>query len=114
MAPLLNTTLICNSTSACASALVKVQEQLDDAERLSYILGALLGIVFLLFVCSPLIFNLPKEDETSRTAPSPENNEIEMRDLGSGGEMPDPNDFVINEEEADISQVAIMNQIAVE
>lgn len=108
MAPLFNTTIICNTTTTCATALDKVQERYEDAERLSYILGALLGIVFLLFICSPLIFNLPRETEnnyeTSRAPPPnpfpspPENDGVEMQDLGGARHMPSPEQFVIDEE----------------
>lgn len=110
MAPLFNTTIVCNTTTTCAVALDKVQERYEDAERLSYILGALLGIVFLLFICSPLIFNLPREVdnnyETSRApppnpfpSPPPENDGVEMQDLREPREIPSPGQFVIGEEE---------------
>lgn len=98
MAPVFNTTIVCNATASCASALDKVQERLDDSQRLSYILGALLGIVFLLFVASPLIFNLPRERdddfETSRAPPPPplHNSGIEMEYL-EGRELPSPGRF---------------------
>ncbi|KAG6361152.1 hypothetical protein INS49_009376 [Diaporthe citri] len=107
MAPIFNTTIVCNTTATCASALDTVQERYEDAERLSYILGALLGIVFLLFVCSPLIFNLPRERdddyETSRapppnpfpSAPS-ENDGVEMQNLAGVREMPSPEQFAID------------------
>lgn len=106
MAPVFNTTVVCNATASCASALNKVQERLEDSQRLSYILGALLGIVFLLFVASPLIFNLPKErdddDLTMDRAPPPpppsENNGIEMEDL-EGRELPSPNRFDVGSDD---------------
>lgn len=105
MAPLFNTTIACNTTASCVSALGTVQERYEDAERLSYILGALLGIVFLLFVCSPLIFNLPRDRDDNyemRRAPPPPppaNDGIEMQDLGEAREIPSQELFVIDEEE---------------
>lgn len=120
MAPLFNTTIVCNTTATCASALDKVQERYEDFERLSYILGALLGIVFLLFICSPLIFNLPKErdndDYESRRAPPssypaypppPDNDGVELQDLGEAREMPSPEQFVIGEESANSTQSSL-------
>lgn len=114
MAPLFNTTIACNATASCVSALDTVQERYEDAERLSYILGALLGIVFLLFVCSPLIFNLPRDREdtyeTRRAPPPPTNDDgiemqyleqaREMRDLGEARGIPSQELFVIDEEES--------------
>lgn len=103
MAPLFNTTAVCNTTQACASALDMVQERLDDANRLSYILGALLGIIFLLFISSPLIFNLPKEkgDTGTRQATPPLGQEgIQMQDF-QNREAPEPDEFIIDSEEED-------------
>lgn len=105
MAPLVNTTLVCNTTLACAAALHKVQQRYEDYQRLSYILGALLGIVFLLFICSPLIFNLPRDQdddyETSRGPPvPPKDYDIEMQNLERPREMPSPDKFVIDDDEA--------------
>lgn len=119
MAPLFNTTIVCNTTTTCAVALDKIQERYEDAERLSYILGALLGIVFLLFICSPLIFNLPREIdnnyETSRapppnpfpSPPPPENDGVEMHDLGEAREIPSPGQFVIDEESPNTTQSSL-------
>lgn len=112
MAPLFNTTIVCNTTTTCAAALDKAQERYEDAEHLSYILGALLGIVFLLFICSPLIFNLPREVDNNYdrsrapppnpfpSPPPPENDGIEMHDLGGAREIPSPEQFVIGEDES--------------
>lgn len=111
MAPLFNTTLVCNTTLACASALDKVQERYEDYERLSYILGALLGIMFLLFICSPLIFNLPRDKDddhgTSRAPPPPpppQDDRIEMQDFAGPREMPSPEQFVIDNEAPNSTQ----------
>lgn len=112
MAPLANTTVVCNDTlAACAKALHRAQERYEDAVRLSEILGALLGIVALLFICSPLIFNLPRNRddnfETSRAPPPPpkdDNYGIEMQNLEENRDIPDPEQFVIGEESPDASQ----------
>lgn len=113
MAPLANTTVVCNNTlSACAKALDRLQERYENAQRLSEILGALLGVVALLFICSPLIFNLPRNRddnfETSRAPPPPpkdHNYGIEMQNLEENREIPDPEQFVIGGEESpDASQ----------
>ena len=105
MAPfkLFNTTRVCNTTAACASALDIAQERFDDANRLSYILGALLGIVFILLICSPLILNLPREqddDFNTRRPPTPPqvDHGIEMRDFAVR-EIPEPEQFVIDSDE---------------
>lgn len=103
MAPVFNTTAVCNTTQSCASALDLVQEQLDDAHRLSYILGALLGIVFLLFLSSPLIFNLPKEKDdysTRRVSPPLGEEGIQMQDFQTR-ETLEPDEFIIDSEEED-------------
>lgn len=112
MAPLINTTVVCNNTlAACAEAFDRIQERYDDAERLSDILGALLGIVVFLFICSPLIFNLPRNRrdnfETSRAPPPPPKDDIygiEMRNLGENRDMPSPEQFVIGEESPNTTQ----------
>lgn len=113
MAPLVNVTVVCNNTlAACAKALHIAQERYEDAERLSVILGALLGIVVFLFICSPLILNLPRgrDDnfETSRAPPPPPPKGdiygIEMRNLGANRHLPSPEQFVIGEESPNTTQ----------
>lgn len=96
--PLVNTTIVCNTTLG------------TYAEALDKVLGALLGIVFLLFVCSPLIFNLPKDKDdnrkTTRQARPPPpgitrtDDGIEMRDFADGREIPSPEQFVIGDDES--------------
>lgn len=112
MAPLVNTTVVCNNTlAACAKAFHRVQERYEDAERLSGILGALLGIVVLLFICSPIIFNLPRDRddnfETSR-APRPPPKDgiygIEMQTLEGNRDIPSPKQFVIGGESPNTTQ----------
>lgn len=90
MAPLFNTTAVCVTTEACAHALDVAQERLDDFQRLSYIFASLFGIVLLLFILSPLIFNLTKErPDFTRDGPSSRENEgIQMRDLGNRHDIP--------------------------
>lgn len=113
MAPLVNTTVVCNNTlAACAKAFHRVQERYEDAERLSGILGALLGIVVLLFICSPIIFNLPRDGddnfETSRAPPPPPPKDdicgIEMQNLEGNRETPSPEQFIIGEESPNTTQ----------
>lgn len=101
MAPLFNTTAVCNTTENCAHALDVAQLRLDDFQRLSYILASLFGIVLLLFICSPLILNLPKErPDSTRSAPSSQENKgLQMRDLERRGD-PQPQ-FVIGDEDDD-------------
>ncbi|POS78275.1 hypothetical protein DHEL01_v203332 [Diaporthe helianthi] len=99
MAPLFNTTAVCNTTKACAHALDVAQLRLDDFQRLSYILGSLFGIALLLFILSPLIFNLPKEGPAStKSVPSPRGagERIQMQNLERPGN-PEP-EFVIGED----------------
>ncbi|KAH8763150.1 hypothetical protein F5883DRAFT_523644 [Diaporthe sp. PMI_573] len=100
MAPVFNTTTVCNTTEVCANALDIVQERLDDARRLSHILASLFGIVFLLFICSPLIFNLPRErNDYARRAPPPlEDEGIQMQDF-ERRDIPEPDEFAIDSEE---------------
>lgn len=115
MAPILNTTLIiCNTTAACVSALSKVEEQLDDAYRLNYILGANLALIFLLFICSPLIFNLPRDSdgtvlEARTTPPTSENTGIEMQNMERDRELPSPEEFVVPNEDSGMSRVSPEN-----
>lgn len=58
-----STTIICNSTLLCTAQISFLQARIEDAQRLNYILGTLLGLislVSLLFLCVPLISNRPK------------------------------------------------------
>lgn len=104
MAPLFNTTLVCNTTASCAKALDKTAEKLEDFQRLSCILGSLFGIALILLLCSPLILNLPRDCDDnygtrSPPTPPPENDEIEMRNLENPREMPHPDQFVVDPDE---------------
>lgn len=104
MAPLFNTTLVCNTTASCAKALDKTAEKLEDFQRLSCILGSLFGIALILLLCSPLILNLPRDCDDnygtrSPPPPPPENDEIEMRNLENPREMPHPDRFVVDPDE---------------
>lgn len=106
MAPLFNTTIVCNTTVSCAKALDKTAERFEDFQRLSCILGSLFGIALILLLCSPLILNLPKDcDDNYGTrfppSPPPENDEIEMRDLQGAREpeMPHPDRFAVDPDE---------------
>lgn len=63
-----NSTTYGNSIISCNAAIYSLQSHLEGAQRLNYILGGLLGLVSLLFLCGPLIFSrssaqVVKEDD---------------------------------------------------
>jgi hypothetical protein len=106
MAPVFNTTAVCNTTESCAHALDFMQELFDDTKRLSYILGSLLGIVSILFLLSPIICcNLPKrrdddyDSSRARAYPHPnESEDIQMHDFANRN-APHRDEFIIDSEE---------------
>lgn len=68
-----STTVFCNSTVSCTIEISSLQERLEHAQRLSYVLGALFALVSLLFLCGPLIFK--------RKQPQADSNHAKLADM---------------------------------